>query len=99
MQAALRGAKRPSGEGELQEDENGEPKKPKTARKAKAAPKAAHNTAAKGAKGAKVAKPEASSGSAEPNSGNQEIETSEGGGPAEPSKTKPDLSAMWHQKD
>ena len=87
MQAALRGAKRPSGEGDPQEDENGEPKKPKAARKAKAAPKAP-----------KVAEPKASSGSAKDKPGDQEVETPAGDAD-EPSKTKPDLSAMWKNKD
>ena len=95
MQAALRGAKRPSGEGDPQEDENGEPKKPKAARKAKAAPKAARKAAPRAPK---VAEPKASSGSAKDKPGDQEVETTAGDAD-EPSKTKPDLSAMWKNKD
>ena len=87
MQAALRGAKRPSGEGDPQEDENGEPKK--------AAPKAARKAAPRAPE---VAEPKASSGSAKDKPGDQEVETTEGDAD-EPSKTKPDLSAMWKNKD
>lgn len=85
LQAALRGAKRP-GETEPQEDENGKPKKPKKAR-GKGKPKANPKAAPKGSGGS----------AAEPKSGDQEIETKEGE-QAEPS-SKPDLSAMWSQKD